>query len=43
MFFSRAIQWYHSHADPVWPEGTLKALAAHLIEGPRVDLFDPCW
>ncbi len=24
MSFSRPIQWYHSHADPIWPEGTLK-------------------
>jgi hypothetical protein len=22
MFFSRPIQWYHSHADPIWPDGT---------------------
>ncbi len=22
MSFSRAIQWYHSHADPIWPDGT---------------------
>ncbi len=20
MFFSRPIQWYNSHADPIWPE-----------------------
>ncbi len=24
MFFSRPILWYHSHADPIWPDGTLK-------------------
>ncbi len=24
MFFSRPIQWYHSHADPIWLDGTLK-------------------
>ncbi len=24
MSFSRAIQWYHSHADPIWPDGTFK-------------------
>jgi hypothetical protein len=23
MFFSRPIQWYHSHADPIWPDSTL--------------------
>jgi hypothetical protein len=25
MSFSRPIQWYHSHADPIWPEGTFKS------------------
>jgi hypothetical protein len=24
MFFSRPIQWYHSHADLIWPDGTFK-------------------
>jgi hypothetical protein len=26
MFFSKPIQWYHhhSHADPIWPDGTFK-------------------
>ncbi len=24
MSFSRPIQWYHSHADPIWPNGTFK-------------------
>jgi hypothetical protein len=24
MSFSKPIQWYHSHADPVWPDGTFK-------------------
>jgi hypothetical protein len=22
MFFSRPIQWYHSHADPIWTDGS---------------------
>ncbi len=22
MSFSRPIQWYHSYADPIWPDGT---------------------
>jgi hypothetical protein len=22
MSFSKPIQWYHSHADPIWPDGT---------------------
>ncbi len=25
MSFSRAFQWYHSHLDPIWPDGTFKA------------------
>jgi hypothetical protein len=25
MSFSRSIQWYHSHTDPIWPDGTLNA------------------
>ena len=24
MSFSRPFQWYHSHADPIWPDGTFK-------------------
>ncbi len=24
MSFSRPIQWYHSHADPIWPDGIFK-------------------
>ncbi len=24
MSFSMPIQWYHSHADPIWPDGTFK-------------------
>ncbi len=24
MSFSRAFQWYHSHLDPFWPDGTFK-------------------
>ncbi len=22
MSFSRPIQWYHSHGDPIWPDDT---------------------
>jgi hypothetical protein len=22
MTFSMPVQWYHSHADPIWPDGT---------------------
>ncbi len=28
MSFSRPIQWYNSHVDPNWPDGTFKNLAA---------------
>jgi hypothetical protein len=24
MSFSRPIQWYYSHVDPIWPDGTFK-------------------
>ncbi len=24
MSFLRPIQWYHSQADPIWPDGTFK-------------------
>ncbi len=24
MSFSRAFQWYHSHLDPIWLDGTFK-------------------
>ncbi len=27
MSFSRPIQWYHSHADPIWPDGTFNCLS----------------
>ncbi len=30
MSFSRPIQWYHSHADPIWPDGTFKAFGKDL-------------
>jgi hypothetical protein len=26
MFFSKPIQWYQSHADPIWPDGTFKSV-----------------
>ncbi len=29
MFFSRPIQWYHSHADPIWPDDTFNLFYAH--------------
>jgi hypothetical protein len=26
--FSRPIQWYHTHADPIWPDSTFKLFKA---------------
>jgi hypothetical protein len=31
MSSSRPIQWYHSHADPSWPDGTFKHVHAALL------------
>ncbi len=31
MSFSRAFQWYHSHLDPIWPDGTFKKLEGHIF------------
>ncbi len=30
MSFSRPFQWYHSHADPIWPDGTFKQIGNKL-------------
>ncbi len=30
--FSRPIQWYHSLADPIWPDGTFKSCSDLSIE-----------
>ncbi len=30
MSFYRAFQWYHSHADPIWPDGTFKIIRCPL-------------
>jgi hypothetical protein len=27
MSFSMPIQWFHSHEDPIWPDGTFKTAA----------------
>ena len=32
MCFLRPIQWYHSHADPIWPDGTFKLMRQSLEE-----------
>jgi hypothetical protein len=31
MLFSRPIQWYHSHADPIWPDGTFEVKILFLL------------
>ncbi len=33
MSFSRAFQWYHSHLDPNWPDGTFKGRGNGLYMG----------
>ncbi len=32
MFFSRPIQWYHSHVDPIWPEGNFQGFSKILLQ-----------
>jgi hypothetical protein len=29
MSFSRVIQWYHSHVEPIWPERAKKKVPGH--------------
>jgi hypothetical protein len=31
MYFSRPIQWYHSHVDPIWLDDTFKVALTHVI------------
>ncbi len=31
MSFPRPIQWYHSHADLIWPDGTFKCLGGLFV------------
>jgi hypothetical protein len=30
MYFSRPIQWYHYHADPIWPDGTFQNVQKYI-------------
>ncbi len=32
MSFSRAFQWYHSHLDPIWPDGTFKGTSKYKVD-----------
>ncbi len=32
MSFSRAFQWYHSHLDPIWPDGTFNYFITSVIQ-----------
>ena len=36
MSFSRLIQWYHSHVDPIWPDGTFNSLKVRLRQNPQI-------
>jgi hypothetical protein len=39
MSFSRAFQWYHSYADPIWPDGTFnKGFRINLISAGSISL-----
>ncbi len=38
MYFSMPIQWYHSHVDPIWPDGTFKK-SRHLGFGVFIDIW----
>jgi hypothetical protein len=31
MSLSMPIQWHHSHADPIWPEGIFKAVSGEIL------------
>ncbi len=37
MFFSRPIQSYHSHADPIWLDGTSKDTELIFLEDDWID------
>ncbi len=40
MSFSRAFQWYHSHLDPIWPDGTFKLyMNKYFFELPLIYYF----
>jgi hypothetical protein len=41
MSFSRPIQWYHSHADPIWPDGTFFKTEIHCTVQMRIPSH--CW
>ncbi len=36
MSFSRAFQWYHSHLDPIWPDGTFKTGLRNVNNAKRI-------
>jgi hypothetical protein len=39
MSFKRAFQWYHSHADPIWPDGiVITSLFQALVGGDGITL-----
>ncbi len=42
MSFKGAFQWYHSHADPIWPDGTFKytAVLQYLENGSYCNMGD---
>jgi hypothetical protein len=40
MSFLRPIQWYHSQADPIWPDGTLNVPTITIFSGLLVSLMN---
>jgi hypothetical protein len=36
--FLKGFQWYHSHADPTWPDGTLPLKGSHSMWDMRIFL-----
>ncbi len=45
MSFQRAFQWYQSHADPIWPDGTFNFTTRHYIniffDYERIFIWEP--
>jgi hypothetical protein len=42
MSFSRPIQWYHSYADPIWPDGTFNQFHFILYQKVVLKLHRKC-
>jgi hypothetical protein len=38
--FLRPVQWYHSHVDPIWPDGTFNDLPGYVLQCDNTYLKD---